>query len=107
MPDEVKPDIKNLRQMTEVWKVLDEEYGQVMELTAELIEDLMNFQFTKEARTKDAKFTELYRLWALISFGENFADGLLLIKYIYTFKKNLIMINWGLCRVKGTLFTVK
>ena len=34
-----------------------------MELTAELITDLTNFQFTKEARTEDAKFTELYRIW--------------------------------------------
>ena len=67
VPDEVKPDIKNLRQMTEVWMVLDEEYGQVMELTAELIEDLTDFHFTKEARTEDAKFTELYRVWQQVN----------------------------------------
>ena len=60
---EVQPDIKNLRQISDVWKVLDKEYGQVMELTADLIEDLTSFQFSKEAKTEDTKFTELYRIW--------------------------------------------
>ena len=34
-----------------------------MEPTAELIEDLTSFQFSKEAKTEDAKFAELYRVW--------------------------------------------
>ena len=63
VPAQIQPDIKNLRKISEVWEVLDEEYGQVMELTAELIEDLTSFQFSKEAKTEDAKFAELYRIW--------------------------------------------
>ena len=63
VPAQIQPAIKNLRLITEVWEVLDEEYGQVMELTAELIKYLTNFQFSKEAKTEDAKFAELYRVW--------------------------------------------
>ena len=63
VPAQIQPDIKNLRKITEVWMVLDDEYGQVMELTAELIKDLTSFQFSKEAKTEDAKFAELYRVW--------------------------------------------
>ena len=37
-----------------------------MELTAELIKDLMNFQFSKQARTEDAKFAELFRVWTQV-----------------------------------------
>ena len=62
MPAQIQPDIKNLRLITEVWEVLDEKYGQVMELTAELIEDLTSFQFSMEAKTENAKFAELYRV---------------------------------------------
>ena len=39
-PKEIQPDIKNLKLLAEVWKVLNEEYGQVMELTSELIDML-------------------------------------------------------------------
>ena len=63
MPVEVQPDIKNLKLMSDVWKDLDEETGQVMELTSELIEALTSFHISKEAKTEDAKFAELYRIW--------------------------------------------
>ena len=63
---DIQPDIKNLRQIAEVWKVLDDEYGQVMELTAELIKDLTSFQFSKQAKTEDAKFAELFRVWTQV-----------------------------------------
>ena len=65
-PKEIQPDIKNLKLMSEVWKVLHEEYGQVMELTSERIEILTGFQFSKEAKTEDTKFAKLYRIWSQV-----------------------------------------
>ena len=43
LPAEIRPDIKNLKLMMDVWKILDDKYGQVMELTSELIKDLISF----------------------------------------------------------------
>ena len=49
VPKEIEPDIKNLTSMEKVWKVLDERYGKVIELTADLISDIQCFSFSKQA----------------------------------------------------------
>ena len=36
--------------MEEVWELLAEEYGQVMELTSEVVDSMVKFQFPKEAK---------------------------------------------------------
>ena len=63
LPGYVVPDIKNMRMMVEVWEFLDAEFGQVMEITSELIDSLTQFQFSREAKTESQRFTELHRKW--------------------------------------------
>ena len=65
-PNAIQPDIKNMRTVVEVWEFLEQEYGQLLELTSELVDSLTNFQFSKEAKTEEAKFTELYRSWTTV-----------------------------------------
>ena len=61
-----EPDLKNLHTMEEIWAVLDEKYGKVMELSKELIMGLQRFDFSKAARTESAKFKELFREWSKV-----------------------------------------
>ena len=63
VPKWVEPDLKNLHDMKEVWRYMDSEFGQVMEICAELVEALITFKFSSAARTEAEKFTELNRKW--------------------------------------------
>ena len=49
-----------------MWEFLNQEFGQLLELTSELVNSLTNFQFSKEAKTEDAKFAELYKIWSTV-----------------------------------------
>ena len=42
VPDAIEPEIKNCSTMTQVWKVLDQEYGRPEEISREAIDGLMN-----------------------------------------------------------------
>ena len=61
-PKVIQPDIKNLKKVSDVWEFLNLEYGQLMELTSELVNSLTSFQYFKEAKTEDAKFAKLWRI---------------------------------------------
>ena len=63
VPKKIEPDIKNLSNMSEIWKVLDLEYGQVKDVVAALVKQLNRFQYSKAARSDSAKFQELYNEW--------------------------------------------
>ena len=65
-PKAVQPDIKNLKTLTAVWDLIGQEYGQLLELTKELVESLVEFQYSKEGKTEDAKFAELWRFWTTV-----------------------------------------
>ena len=47
-PKAIQPDIKNLKKVSDVWEFLNLEYGQLLELTSELVDSLTNFQCSKE-----------------------------------------------------------
>ena len=49
-----------------MWEFLNLEYGQLLELTSELVDSLTNFQYSKEAMTEDAKSAELWRIWSTV-----------------------------------------
>ena len=63
VPSKLQPDLKNLRSMNEVWAVLDEEFGQVLDNVSGLVRRLLAFKLSKEAKTESNKFMELSRLW--------------------------------------------
>ena len=63
VPSKLQPDLKNLRSMNEVWAVLDEEYGQVLDNVSSLVRRLLAFKLSKDAKTESLKFMELSRLW--------------------------------------------
>ena len=52
VPKLVEPDLKNIKTREEVWALLDQEYGQVTELTKDLVSELMKFMVSKEVRTE-------------------------------------------------------
>ena len=49
--------------MDEVWAVLDEEFGQVLDHVSGLVRRLLAFKVSKEAKTESLKFMELSRMW--------------------------------------------
>ena len=63
MPSKLLPDLKNLRSMDEVWTVLDEEFGQILDNVSSLVRRLLAFKVSKEAKTESQKFIELSRIW--------------------------------------------
>ena len=63
IPKHVEPDIKNLKTMDQVWTFLDDEFGQPMEISSELVDSLTNFKFSSGAKTEGQKFVELRRKW--------------------------------------------
>jgi hypothetical protein len=65
-PAAVEPDLKNLRTMEEVWKVLDSKYGGEMDLARELIYGLQQFKYSRAARTEGEQFRELSREWTKV-----------------------------------------
>ena len=62
IPREVEPDVKNLRTMAEIWKVLDNKYGNVMDLSRELISGLWNLTLPPD-ESEPARFQILHREW--------------------------------------------
>ena len=60
VPKEVEPELKNIHEMMEVWRVLDKKYGSTLELSTELVTGLQDFKFSSAARTEPAKFKELH-----------------------------------------------
>ena len=66
VPTVDEPDLKNLHTMEEIWAILDDKYGKVMELSLELIMGLQKFSYSKGARGDSARFTELYREWTKV-----------------------------------------
>ena len=62
VPKEVEPDVKNLHTMVEIWKVLDDKYGNAMDLSRVLISGLWNL--TLPARESEpSRFKILHREW--------------------------------------------
>ncbi len=55
----LQSDLKNLKKMDEVWEVLKEEFGQVMESIHSLVKSLTNFKYSKDTKSEDLKFTRL------------------------------------------------
>ena len=66
VPTVDEPDLKNLHSMEEIWAILDDKYGKVMELSLELIMGLQKFSYSKGAKGDSARFTELYREWTKV-----------------------------------------
>jgi hypothetical protein len=66
VPEEIEPDIKNLKNMTDIWLVLDQEYGEVMQCSSELVDCLIYFSYSATAKTNGQKFTELFRAWQTV-----------------------------------------
>ena len=55
----LQSDLKNLKKMDEVWEVLEEEFGQVMESIHSLVKSLTNFKYSKDTKSEDLKFTRM------------------------------------------------
>ena len=62
VPREVEPDVKNLHTMDEIWKVLDNKYGNVMDLSRVLIAGLWNLTLPTSG-SEPARFLVLHREW--------------------------------------------
>ena len=56
VPVAIKPDIEWMETMEDIWKYLDLEYGKPNVLSKECIDYLHNFQYSKAATSKSAKF---------------------------------------------------
>ena len=52
-----------LKSLEDVWLVLDAEYGDPKELTAQRLGDLHNFCYTEDAKTDGEKLLELHQVW--------------------------------------------
>ena len=63
VPAKLQPDLKNLRSMQEVWSILDEEYGLMLDNVSGLVRRLLAFKCSKEARGETNRFMELWHLW--------------------------------------------
>ena len=63
VPKAVEPDLKNLTTMEEVQEVLECEYGQVRELSHEVMTGLVKFQYLSASKTEGQKFMELQWQW--------------------------------------------
>ena len=62
LPREVEPDVKNLHTMDEIWKVLDNKYGNVMDLSRVLISGLSSLTLPA-GESEPARFKILHREW--------------------------------------------
>ena len=63
VPKSIVPEIKNLKRMSEVFDILDEEYADIPETVYDLTQSLTEFKFSKEAKTDSKKFGEFYAKW--------------------------------------------
>ena len=62
VPKEVEPDVKNLHTMVEIWKVLDDKYGNAMDLSRVLISGLWNLTLPA-SESEPSRFKILHREW--------------------------------------------
>ena len=62
VPKEIEPDVKNLHTMAEIWKVLDDKYGNVMDLSRVLISGLWNLTLPAN-ESEPSRFKILHREW--------------------------------------------
>ena len=62
VPKEIEPDVKNLHTMAEIWKVLDDKYGNAMDLSRVLISGLWNLTLPA-GESEPARFKILHREW--------------------------------------------
>ena len=60
VPKTVEPRLKNCQSMAQVWRVLDEEYNQPLDLVNEVIRDLVDFKFSKTSTSDAQQFMELF-----------------------------------------------
>ena len=58
VPEMMRPVLRNCENMVEVWKVLDEEYGNNIDICPEVIGELTSFKFSSRSPTQ--QFLELY-----------------------------------------------
>ena len=65
LPKDVEPDIKNLNTMAEIWKVLDEKYGNVMDLARVLISGLWDLTLSAK-ESEPERFKTLHREWSKV-----------------------------------------
>ena len=89
VPVDIKPDIERMLTMEEIWKFLDDEYGKPSELSAERVDYLHSYQFSKTATTKAAKFKELYRCWSTVYSNLAKVDQLEVLNHAPMLKKFL------------------
>ena len=61
VPSSMEPKIKNYCTMCEVWRVLDEEYGQPEDISREALKGLMNLKIT--AKGEAARFLEMHQVF--------------------------------------------
>lgn len=60
VPKTVEPRLKNAQTMVGVWKILDEEYNQPLDLVNEVTKDLVEFKVSNSKASDAAQFLELY-----------------------------------------------
>ena len=89
VPVDIKPDIERMLTMEEIWKFLDDEYGKPSELSAERVDYLHSYQFSKTATTEAAKFKELYQCWSTVYSDLAKVDQLDALNHAPTLKKFL------------------
>ena len=58
VPEVMKPMLRNCENMIDVWKILDEEYGNNIDICPEVIGELTSFKYT--TKTPTHQFLELY-----------------------------------------------
>ena len=100
VPKTVEPRLKNCQSMAQVWKVLDEEYNQPLDLVNEVIKDLVEFKFSKASIFDAAQFMELYDRNDLVEAkaGEELNRLSLITKVVNKFPK-AIYNEYGRYRV--------
>ena len=64
IPDAIKPEIKNCSTKTQVWKILDQEYGQPEDISREAIDGLMQMQL--DAKKDMMKFLQMHQEFAKV-----------------------------------------
>jgi hypothetical protein len=60
----IRSDLKNFHDMDEIWEFMDERFADPMASSAEYVERLENFKYSKPVLTNHAKFQELTAAWS-------------------------------------------
>ena len=61
VPNDRELDLKNFKTMDKFWTLLETKFGQVHELTNDIVNELMQFTISNEVQTETQQFTELQR----------------------------------------------